>query len=438
MNEIEVRDTVHAAGAEVSPQFRAAMRERLDATLSGEQLVSMSTPVMPSVPHRNRWLAVAAAVTLMGVTAAVLAFSDDERGTLTPVTQPTDSTTSPTAASTTAVPTTELPTTVAPTTVVPTSLVVTDPTAPLPDPNIPLLSVDASFSKANPKSPLVTVQPAGDPLRPRSAFFQGDGWTVWEQGEQGGQLRLTHYTLDGEQAWQVWVPSVLGSFHQVGSIELGPFDVLYVYYEDPKGAQVVAVPTSGLRAGRIAMVWPVPYTCYETYCGPPLSSTGIGLADGTTEPYLDASGTPIKGSFSVPEAEQATAEDRIGPAMPAEWPRSDGNGNSLISNRTTVALGATSWVFDAVGVLMAGDYNYLRQQVPGDGSVLVWFDTFDGVPGQETTSTKFLGILSPGGAMAFVQLPANVTDVHGSDGRIYVTTYDEPTGTYMLAELVTG
>ena len=433
-DDIDVRDMVRSAGRETTSEFRETMRGSLNAALRGEQLVSLSAPA--SAPQRARWLAVAAAVLVVGVVAAVLAFADDDRDTVTPVTVPPESTAPTTAATSTEVSSTEVATTALPTTAVPTSLAVADPTAPLPDPDIPLLSVDARFDTSTTNPPLATVRSAGDPLFGHSAFFQGDGWTVWEQDTDDGPLRITHHTLDGRQAWQVDVPSLLGARHQVGTIELGPFDVLYAYYEGTEGSQVIAVPTSGHRAGQTVATWLVPNTCYETYCGPPMSADGLIVSDTATTPYVDGAGSPVGGTFQWPE--RASTMDDLGPAMPSAWPKGDEYGNSLISNRTTVTLGGTSWVFDAVGVLMAGDYNYLRQQVPGDGSVLVWFDTFDGVPGQETTSTKFLGILSPDGAMAFVQLPANVTDVHGSDGRIYVTTYDEPTGTYTLAELVTG
>jgi hypothetical protein len=124
--------------------------------------------------------------------------------------------------------------------------------------------------------------------------------------------------------------------------------------------------------------------------------------------------------------------------MPADWPKDDGFGNYLVSTRTTVMLGSTSWVFDAVGVLMSGDYYYLRQQVPGDGGVLVWFSTSDGVADKATRTSQFLGSLFPDGTTSFVELPANVVDVFGNDSHVYVTRYDEPTGTYTLAELVTG
>ena len=314
MDEMDVRDEVRTSGQALPPAFRAELRDRIDAALRGETVVSVA-PTTTS--HRNRWLAAAAVLVVAGVVAGVVALADDDPGTVTPATLPPTTvpvSTETTEPATTEPTTTEPSSTEPPTTVVDTTIA---PWAPLPAERT--ISVDSDLGKPLTGPSVIASK------RVAAAFFQDDGWVTWDRIDRGQPTSVTMFDLDGVEQWSVAVPGTVQGHIRTGSIEIGPMGVLYAYYEGegPQGI-VAAVPIDGPRAGQVVATWDVDGSCYETFCGPPLAETGVTTVGSQVAPFVGPQGELLEASFTYPT--YADIQLGQGPATPSGWPGSPRRG----------------------------------------------------------------------------------------------------------------
>lgn len=223
---------------------------------------------------------------------------------------------------------------------------------------------------------------------------------------------VTAYEVDGSIRWATSVPADIEGAHP-WDVAVGPGGILYLSYErssaDATAYVLVAVATSGPRAGQAVASWPTNWQCVESFCGEVLlGRDGVLLDDfgnrdaAPVQPYVDANGQPSGARHEVP----AIATQVLGPglAMPDGAIGMDELGNQIGSFRTTVTLGDRTWTFDAVGVGIAeGTFAFFDAQ--SDGSVVSVFGVTN-VAG-EVGTTVWLDLM-PDGSLQAWQLPDDV------------------------------